>query len=298
MAWPELTWRERFAPSPTGPLHLGHAYSALIAWDQAQKNGGEFMLRIEDIDLSRCRLRWETQIFEDLEWLGIHWPKPVLRQSLRLSAYRDALFRLWREGLLYPCRCTRKDITAAASAPQEGPEIHGPDGLVYPGTCRNKIVSYRDYPLPDSPLRLNMAMAGFYGESRSGAEMFYFTESGAGPNGETGLIEFSAEDALLNIGDIVLARREMGTSYHLSVVLDDAFQGVSHVSRGEDLFEATKIHVILQKILGLPTPVYHHHALIRDETGKRLAKRDDARAISKYREEGASARDIRQMVGL
>ncbi len=286
---------ERFAPSPTGPLHLGHAYSALTAWDRALANGGEFLLRIEDIDQSRCRPEWEQQIFEDLEWLGIYWPKPVLRQSTRLPIYRRAIDDLWQEGLLYPCNCTRKDISEAISAPQEGV---GPDGVIYPGTCRDKINACREYPAPFKPLRLNMAMAGFYGDSRVGDEVFYFTETGGGPKGESGLIEFTAEEAVKNIGDIVLARRGMGTSYHLSVVLDDAFQGITHVTRGQDLFETTKIHVILQKLLGLPTPVYHHHALIRDESGKRLAKRDDARAIARFRAEGAGPADIRRMVRL
>ncbi len=290
-----MAWVERFAPSPTGPLHLGHAYSALLAWDRTVANGGAFLLRIEDIDQSRARVEWEAQIYEDLEWLGIWWPKPVLRQSTRLPAYRRAINALWKEDLLYPCTCTRKDIAEAISAPQEST---GPDGLIYPGTCREKMSAHQVFPAPQKPLRLNMAMAGFYGDTRVGGEVFHFSETGCGPNGETGLVEFTMKDVVQTIGDIVLARRDMGTSYHLSVVLDDAFQGVTHVTRGQDLFEATKIHVILQKMLGLPTPVYHHHRLIRDENGKRLAKRDDARAIAKYRAEGATPEDIRRMVGL
>ena len=274
---------ERFAPSPTGPLHLGHAYSAHLAWDRAVANGGAFLLRIEDIDRSRARVEWEQQIFKDLEWLGIWWPKPVLRQSERLSAYRTALTNLWSRGLLYPCSCTRRDIVEATQAPQEGARPLGPDGVVYPGTCRTKPSG----DMPETALRLNLRAAMQDG-------VFQFTETGY----NAGQVEFTAIDALETIGDIVLARRDMGTSYHLSVVLDDAFQGVTHVTRGQDLFEATKIHVILQKLLGLPTPVYHHHRLIRDENGKRLAKRDDARAIAKYRADGATPEDIRRMVGL
>ncbi len=276
-------WTERFAPSPTGPLHLGHAYSALLAWDRAQANGGELLLRIEDIDQSRARPAWEAQIYADLAWLGLRWPKPVLRQSERQDIYRKALAGLWHRGLLYPCTCTRRDIAEAANAPQEGAPLLGPDGLIYPGTCRTKPVGN----MPDTALRLNLRAA-------THGATFHFDETGF----NAGRIEFTAEEAIETIGDIVLARRDMGTSYHLSVVLDDAFQGVTHVTRGQDLFEATKIHVILQKLLGLPTPVYHHHKLIRDEAGKRLAKRDDARAIAKYRAEGATPADIRKMVGL
>jgi len=273
---------ERFAPSPTGPLHLGHAFSALTAWDRAVANGGEFLLRIEDIDQSRARVDWEAQIYKDLAWLGISWPKPVLRQSERLGAYRTALAGLWHRGLLYPCTCTRRDIAEAAQAPHEGVPMLGPDGMIYPGTCRTKSTGH----MPDTALRLNLhaAMQG---------TTFHFNETGI----KAGQIEFTANEALKTIGDIVLARRDMGTSYHLSVVLDDAFQGVTHVTRGQDLFEATKIHVILQKLLGLPTPTYHHHRLIRDGNGKRLAKRDDARAIAKYRAEGATPADIRKMTG-
>ena len=190
---------------------------------------------------------------------------------------------------MFRCSCNRKDILAAAAAPQEGgtPTI-GPDGIIYPGTCRSDCSG----PMPEqAALRLNMALA-------APDRVFSFTETGAGPEGQTGLITFKSADILTHIGDIVLARRYMGTSYHLSVVLDDAAQGISHVVRGQDLFEATKIHVFLQHLLGLPTPVYHHHKLIRDEDGKRLAKRDQARAISKYRDDGLSPRDVRELVGL
>lgn len=287
----------RFAPSPTGPLHLGHAYSALLAYDCAVKHGGDFLLRIEDIDQTRARPEWEDQIHDDLKWLGLDWPFPIMRQSDRMPVYREKLDTLWLNDDVYACSCSRRDIEAAASAPQEGADpIHGPDGLVYPGTCRDVLSHSGTHPRPTgTSLRLNLQGI----ERRIGDNhQMSFIENGQGPNGETGLIEFTLRDALRDIGDIVLERRDTGSSYHLSVVMDDAAQGVTHVVRGQDLFEATKIHVILQTAFGLPTPIYHHHQLIRDNAGKRLAKRDDARAISKYRADGLSPTDIRSMVGL
>ncbi len=243
---------ERFAPSPTGPLHLGHAFSALTAWDRAVANNGKFLLRIEDIDQSRCRPEWEEAIFDDLRWLGVRWEEPVMRQSERLLEYRKSLQHLWLIGLLYPCTCTRRDIELSGGAPQEGV-----NSSLYPGTCR------RRHP-----------------------------RSGTMP--ENVSLRIDHPDA----PDIVLARRDIGTSYHLAVVVDDAAQRVTHVTRGQDLEDSTKIHVLLQNLLGLPTPIYHHHRLIRDENGKRLAKRDDARALAKYRAEGVTPEDIRRMVGL
>jgi glutamyl-Q tRNA(Asp) synthetase len=282
-------FRTRFAPSPTGPLHLGHAYSAILAHDMAQAQGGEFLLRIEDIDQTRSRDHWEARIYDDLSWLGLHWPAPVMRQSERQEAYRDTLQDLWQRGLLYPCTCTRRDIAESASAPQEGAPALGPDGLIYPGTCRNKP---RPGTMPaDCALRLDMAAA-------TAGNSFYFMETGTGSGGETDDMTFTAQELIDTVGDVVLSRREMGTSYHLSVVLDDAEQEITHVVRGSDLFEATKIHVVIQDLLGLPSPVYHHHHLIRDENGKRLAKRDDARAIALYRSEGATPDDLRKRVGL
>jgi glutamyl-Q tRNA(Asp) synthetase len=283
----------RFAPSPTGPLHLGHAYSALLAQDMATAMGGEFLLRIEDIDRTRVRPEWEAQIFEDLHWLGLSWPQPVMRQSDRLGRYSEKLDWLWAGHHVFACTCSRRDVLDALAAPQEGTDVPtGPDCVIYPGTCRSNQAKSFDDPAP-AKLALRLLMSSAVAQTR-----FSFHETGHGPNGETGLIEFTAEDAIREIGDIVLARRDLGTSYHLSVVVDDAAQHITHVVRGEDLFEATKIHVILQRLMGLPTPIYHHHRLIRDDAGKRLAKRDDARAISKYRAEGASPEDVRQMVGL
>ena len=287
-----MTFTTRFAPSPTGPLHLGHAYSALLAADMAGTAGGRFLLRIEDIDSSRARPEWEDGIYDDLAWLGLTWETPVMRQSERLPAYRAALTRLWALGLLYPCTCSRRDIAAAAEAPQEGvPPAFGPDGLIYPGTCRQ--IPNPTSPLPNAVLRLNMARA-----LRTLADPLVFTETGASPEGETGQIILSHAMLREDVGDVILARAEMGASYHLSVTVDDAAQGVTRVTRGQDLFTATYIHVVLQKLLGLPTPTYHHHSLIRDETGKRLAKRDDARAIRLHRDEGKTPADIRAMVGL
>ncbi len=291
----------RFAPSPTGPLHLGHAYSAILGFDMARARGGDWLLRIEDIDRQRSKPEWEAAIYEDLEWLGLWWPEPVMRQSERLQDYDQALDELWNEDFLFECLCTRADVLASLAAPQEDAPPTGPDGIIYPGTCRANRAGFPPRPRKhlQASLRLNMTMLRRLDRSSFIERRPYsFQEIGYGPKGEHGWIEFTDEDMIRTVGDIVLARRDMGTSYHLSVVLDDAAQGVSHVTRGEDLFDATRIHVVLQRLLGLPTPTYHHHKLIRDENGKRLAKRDDARAISLYRSEGATPDDIRQMVGL
>lgn len=281
-----MTYVTRFAPSPTGPLHLGHAYSALTAHARARAQGGRFLLRIEDIDPARSAPEWEAQIYDDLRWLGLDWPEPVMRQSTRLPAYRAALDRLAAMGLLYPCRCSRGDIRAALSAPQEGAPLHGPDGLIYPGTCRERPMQDAS---PEDAIRLNMARAtALTGPIR-------FTETGPI---HKGLHEVSPSSMIETIGDVVLARRDFGTSYHLSVVVDDAAQAITEPVRGVDLFEATPIHALLQRLLGLPVPQYHHHALIRDSEGKRLAKRDDARAITTYRAAGSSPEDIRALIGL
>lgn len=281
----------RFAPSPTGPLHLGHAYSALLAHDMARAAGGKFLLRIEDIDRTRSRLHWEDQIYDDLAWLGISWDEQPMRQSDRLSEYKLALHDLWNRALLYPCTCTRRDISAAVSAPQEGAEPDfGPDGLIYPGTCREQYTRSSSFPKHDA-LRLDMQDA----LSATDQPEFCYTEYASGTD-QTHCTP--ARSMVHDVGDIILSRRDFLGSYHLSVVLDDAAQGISHVVRGKDIQLATQIHVLLQKLFGLPTPTYHHHRLIRDENGKRLAKRDDARAIATYRAEGKTPGDIRRMVGL
>ena len=252
----------------------------------ATKAGGQFLLRIEDIDQSRARPQWEAQIYDDLAWLGLSWPLPVMRQSDRLPRYTQALAQLTEMGLTYPCRCNRADIEAAAGAPQEGVPQFGPDGRIYPGTCRNRRTEDRG---ANDVIRLNLEKA------LEQIEKIQFSEEGEGLAGH---YDVSPEQLLTEVGDIILVRRNMGSSYHLSVVVDDADQGITHITRGADLFEATQIHVLLQRLLGLPTPVYHHHPLIRDEAGKRLAKRDDARAIATYRADGASPQDIFELVGL
>jgi glutamyl-Q tRNA(Asp) synthetase len=282
-----MAWRTRFAPSPTGPLHLGHAFSALAAWDRAEAAGGTFLLRIEDIDTARCRPEWEAAIADDLRWLGLDWPEPVMRQSTRGPAYRAALDRLAALGVLYPCRCRRTDIRAALSAPQEGAApAFGPDGPVYPGTCRGRPMAEAG---PQDALRLDMARA----LSLTGPVSF--RENGPLHRG----VHTIEGDAMIRaIGDVVLARRDIGTAYHLAVVVDDAAQAITEIVRGADLFEATPIHILLQRLLEQPLPTYWHHDLVRDENGKRLAKRDDARALSLYRAGGATPADIRRLVGL
>ncbi len=274
----------RFAPSPTGPLHLGHAFSALTADALARKAGGRFLLRIEDIDTARSTPAFETQIYDALRWLGLSWPEPVLRQSDRRPAYDAALASLEAMGVTYRCTCTRGDIRAALAAPQEGAPLIGPDGPVYPGTCRDA-----GHDHSGAAIRLNMARA----VAITGA--VGFTETGPLHSGRH---DFAPDWLCTHVGDVVLARRDIGTSYHLAVCVDDAAQDVTLVTRGADLFEATAIHAVLQKLLGLPVPDYHHHRLIRDEQGKRLAKRDASRAIALYRAEGATPDDIRRMVGL
>lgn len=293
----------RFAPSPTGPLHLGHAFSAILAHDMARAAGGRFLLRFEDIDRQRSRRAWEDAALADLAWLGLRWDAAPLRQSTRLPAHRTALGRLWDMGLLYPCTCTRRDIAEALSAPQETSppadntatshapshaSATGPDGPLYPGTCRHRP---RPARMPDGVhLRLDMAAA----LDHLGNPVLHFTETGPLHPGTVSVTPARYRD---EVGDIVLARRDFGTSYHLAVTLDDAAQGITHVVRGADLFMATRVHLLLQVILALPVPIYHHHRLIRDEQGRRLAKRDAARALSRFRDEGATPQDIRRMLG-
>ena len=278
----------RFAPSPTGYLHIGGARTALFNWLYARGRNGRFLLRIEDIDQSRCRPEYEAMIAEDLHWLGLDWPLPVMRQSDRLPAYRAALDRLTALGLTYPCHCRRADIRAALSAPQEGAPVIGPDGPVYPGTCRHRSMAEAG---PGDAIRLNAAAA----LAHLNLGEIAFEDENIAPGIPRRL---SAADFVAGVGDVVLARRGMGTSYHLSVVVDDAAQGITLVTRGKDLLDSTHIHVLLQRLLDLPVPRYHHHRLIRDAAGKRLAKRDDARALRLYRAEGATPADIRRMLGL
>lgn len=273
----------RFAPSPTGPLHLGHAYSAMLAHDMARAAGGRFLLRMEDTDLARSRPEWEAAIIDDLAWLGLTWDGPVLRQSERIAAYNARLEPLIARGLLYPCSCTRADIRAATAAPQEGVAF-----AVYPGTCRGRGMETRR---SGDALRLDLARALAALDTSP-----VFTETGPAHAGQHGI---DSATALARIGDVVLSRKgEDIVAYFLASMLDDADQGVTHVIRGADLFDFTPVQVILQRLYGLPTPLYHHHRLIRDDQGKRLAKRDDARAIALYRQQGLTRTDIRTMVGL
>ncbi len=265
----------RFAPSPTGPLHLGHAYAALVAHDLARRLHGRFLLRIEDLDRGRSRPDWEAAIHADLAWLGIPPDAPALRQSERADVYRAGLDTLREAGVLYACTCTRADILAAASAPHDAG--HGP---VYPGTCRR-----RGHPMhADAVLRLDIAKA-FTKVSAS------FTDLAAGPRTP------DAEALASGIGDVVIARRGLA-AYHLACVVDDAAQGITHVTRGGDLLPVTPVQVLLQGLLGLPVPVYAHHRLIRDATGKRLAKRDDARSLARLRADGITPSGLRRRLGL
>ena len=273
----------RFAPSPTGWLHLGHAYAALFAHEEARKSGGRFLIRMEDIDQTRVRPEYEAAIFEDLTWLGIEWEQPVRKQSEHFDDYRAALEKLSSLGLIYPCFCTRKEIQDEITRAGQAP--HGPDGPLYPGTCRNRSASEQQERIATGQpyaLRLDIAKA----VASIGRDL-YWDDLDRGHQ--------KAEPAAF--GDVVLARKETPTSYHLAVVVDDALQDITLVTRGEDLFEATHLHRLLQELLRLPVPQWRHHRLITDETGKRLAKRDDARSLRALRAEGWSALQIRKTLG-
>jgi glutamyl-Q tRNA(Asp) synthetase len=279
----------RFAPSPTGYLHLGHAYAAITAHDAARESGGRFLLRIEDIDGARARPEFETAIAEDLAWLGLHWETPVLRQSERFDAYRAALDELERQGLLYPCFCTRGDIAAEIARAAHAP--HGPEGALYPGTCRGLSAGERAVRIEAGApfaMRLDVQRA----VARVGA--LFFEERGSGPHGEHGRIV--AEP--LSFGDVVLARKDTPASYHLAVVVDDAHQGVTLVTRGHDLFAATHVQRLLQALLALPTPAYAHHRLVLDAEGRKFSKRDRAVTLRALRAAGATPDAIRRKLGL
>jgi len=279
-------WVTRFAPSPTGELHLGHAYSALTAWDAAVASGGRFLLRIEDIDSTRVRPAFEAAIFADLAWLGIVWDRPVLRQSDHLDDYHAALEDLAARGLIYRCFRTRADV---ASEITRAP--HGPSGPVFVGG-----------PLPADEEAARLARGEAFAWRLSleaarrhlgaAAAALTFQEEGRGPMGERGTIRAEPE----RLGDIVLARKDVGVAYHLAVVIDDARQGVTHVIRGCDLFEAAHVQRLLQALLGLPTPTYQHHALLMGADGKRLAKRNGAPALRALREAGETVEDVRRRI--
>ena len=297
---------ERFAPSPNGALHLGHAFSALTAFEAARKADGRFLLRIEDLDQSRARAGHEAAIFEDLSWLGLSWEQPVLRQSERFAAYREALDSLDKRGLIYRCFCSRRDIEAALSAPQEGSAPadtveHGPDGPAYPGSCRGMSDAQRNLKYAAGApygVRLDMRKAIAALGGAGVVSKLSFKEIGAGPNKERGKIKLDPDFLIQACGDVLVARKDAPASYHLAVVLDDAHQGVTHVTRGEDLFAATQIHRLLQALFGRPTPIYRHHRLIRDTQGRRLAKRDRDAGLAEMRASGATPADVRSMIGL
>jgi glutamyl-Q tRNA(Asp) synthetase len=266
----------RFAPSPTGHLHLGHVRSAWEGWHAAREAGGRFLLRIENIDRTRCRAEFEAAIREDLRWLGLGWDGEVRRQSEHFADYQAALAQLDSAGVLYPCFCTRKEIQAEISRAGGAPQ--GEDGPVYPGTCQRLSASERARRIAaggDYALRLDVSAA----LARTGVLDWIEGEK-----------RIAAEPAAL--GDVVLARKDVPTSYHLAVTIDDALQGVTLVTRAVDLFAATHIHRLLQALLGLPTPVYRHHALLTDAAGKRLAKRDRAETVRAMRWAGMSPAEI------
>ncbi len=268
----------RFAPSPTGYLHLGHAHSALVGWHRARAESGRFLLRIEDIDPARCRPEYEAAILEDLAWLGLDWDGPVRRQSDHLAEYEAALDRLRGLGLLYPCFCSRKDIAAAVSAP------HGPEGPVYPGTCRD---------LPPETVRARLERGDPYALRLDVASAQGVTGPLTFEDEREGVVEARPE----TLGDVVLARRDAPASYHLCVTVDDHLQGVTLVTRGVDLFHATHIHRLLQALLELPTPRYRHHELLTDAQGRRLAKRDKALTIRAMRAAGMTAAQVTAAAG-
>lgn len=268
----------RFAPSPTGRLHLGHAFSALAGWEAARRSGGRFLLRIEDIDRGRCRAEHVEAILEDLAWLGLGWDGEVRRQSEHFDDYRAALDKLGRMGLVYPCFCTRAEIAAALSAP------HVPAGGLYPGTCRRRGERVRGERLARGDayaLRLDVGKA----LGRTGPLAWEDEIAG----------RVEADPAAQ--GDVVLARKDTPTSYHLAVTVDDALQGVTLVTRGHDLFRATDIHRLLQALLGLPVPRWRHHALLTDSEGRRYAKRNRAQTLASLRQGGKTPADVRRLIG-
>jgi glutamyl-Q tRNA(Asp) synthetase len=269
-----LTPAFRFAPSPNGRLHLGHAYSALLNAREAKAAGGRFLVRIEDIDTTRCTAELARACLEDLAWLGLEWEEPVRFQSAHMAEYQTALAKLDAMGLLYPCTCSRRDIAAAAD-----PDLRDPESqVIYPGTCREADRSRHE----PHALRLDMRKAC----AMLNAPL-NFTELGEGT--------IAADPA--DWGDVILARRDIGTSYHIAVVVDDALQGITHVVRGRDLFAATSIHRLLQELLGLPVPLYRHHALIGDETGRKLSKSAGDRSLASLREAGVTSAEIRRELG-
>jgi glutamyl-Q tRNA(Asp) synthetase len=281
----------RFAPSPNGPLHLGHAYSALVGFDMARRAGGRFLLRIEDIDVGRCREEFVAALIHDLRWLGLSWEEPVLRQSQHFADYRAAAERLRAEGLLYPCFATRGEIAAAADGGPTDPD----EAPLYPGLWRRESpqeVEARTARGEHYALRIDMERALEVARRKLGGAPLTFTELDADAN--PSIIEAHPE----RWGDAVILRKDVPASYHLCVVIDDARQGVTHITRGRDLYAATDLHRLLQVLLGLPEPRYHHHPLISDRQGRKLAKSEGATGLSELRAAGVTPEDIRAELGL
>lgn len=267
----------RFAPSPTGRLHLGHAFAARFAHDRARENNGKFLLRIEDIDPVRCKPEFIDGILEDLDWLGLKWDQQPILQSERLDFYADALQKLKDRGVLYPCVCTRKEIESEIARMGHAP--HAGETAVYPGTCRGKHLDLSRFDRWSWRLDIEKSL-------RQTGESLFFVDESRG--------RVKANPAIF--GDIILARKETPASYHLCSVLDDAAQGVTLVTRGEDLFDSTHVHRLLQALLGVDTPLYHHHRLISDAEGRRLAKRDQSVTIKFLREKGLNPAEIFAML--
>jgi glutamyl-Q tRNA(Asp) synthetase len=283
----------RFAPSPNGYLHLGHAYSALLNHEMAREIGGRLLLRIEDIDASRCRPEYEAAIYEDLHWLGISWLPNVRRQSEHFDDYQAAVAKLEVEGLVYPSFESRSEISAlVAERDRRGHWPRDPDGVpLYPGRARKMPRAERvRRRRAGEPFALRLAMDAAV--ARAG--VLTWTETGLGPQGQTGIVAVAPQ----MWGDVVLARKEVPTSYHLAVAIDDALEGVTEVVRGQDLFRSTSIHRLLQALLGLPEPIYHHHKLILDAGGRKLSKSTQATSLRELRAAGATPLDIRRLVGL
>jgi glutamyl-Q tRNA(Asp) synthetase len=282
----------RFAPSPNGFLHLGHAFSALLNWDLARELGGQVLLRIEDIDPSRCRTEFEDAIYDDLAWLGLHWDRPVRRQSGHFAEYRRALEQLERDGLVYPAFESRVEIArmVAAREQTDGKRWpNDPDGVpLYPGLAESIAREERDRRRAREPfaLRLDMRRA----IARTGKPLVWLETGSGDPR------EVTAEPE--RWGDVILGRKETPASYHLAVVLDDAVQGVTHVVRGLDLYQSTAVHRLLQDLFGLPAPIYHHHRLVLDNDGRKLAKRAPSTTLRDLRAGGWTPRQIREAVGL
>jgi glutamyl-Q tRNA(Asp) synthetase len=283
----------RFAPSPNGHLHLGHAYSALLNFDMARALGGRLLLRIEDIDTQRCRPEFEAAIHEDLRWLGMAWDEPVRRQSEHFADYADAVAKLEARSVLYPSFESRSEIAAlVAERDSQGRWPRDPDGVpLYPGRARAMPAAERERRRrAGEPFAVRIAMDAAVAQ----AGVLTWRETGSGPQGQSGSVTATPQ----RWGDVVLARKELPTSYHLAVVMDDALQGVTDVVRGQDLFWATGVHRLLQTLLGLPEPTYHHHRLVLDAEGRKLSKATQATSLRELRASGLSAADIRRMVGL